>query len=87
MCTTTVGARLPIRLAAIFGALVRCYVGRPNRPSSEPITSTSTGERRTYRIFPAGPVWRYAASLAGSAEMCRSGYYYLGAGVNRLVGT
>ena len=54
MCTTTVGARLPIRLAAIFGALVRCYVGRPNRPSSEPITSTSTGERRTYRIFPAG---------------------------------
>jgi hypothetical protein len=28
-----------------------------------------------YGYFAAQPVWRYAASLAGSAAICRSAYY------------
>jgi hypothetical protein len=32
-------------------------------------------DRITLQTFFDGAVWRYAASLAGSAEICRSAYY------------
>jgi hypothetical protein len=62
-------------VAAICGGLETCYADRSNQPSPEPSTSTSTCERSAYTTVPVQSVWRYAASLAGAAEICRSAYY------------
>ncbi len=45
------------------------------RRSSPHLTSPCDGAH--YGYFAAQPVWRYAASLAGSAAICRSAYYYI----------
>jgi hypothetical protein len=46
------------------------------RRGSPHLTSPCDGAH--YGYFAAQPVWRYAASLAGSAAICRSAYYSLG---------
>jgi hypothetical protein len=46
------------------------------RRGSPQLTSPRDGAH--YGYFAAQPVWRYAASLAGSAAICRSAYCYLG---------
>ena len=61
-------------LAAIRSTERRCYaVGLMRvRRGSPHFTSPCDGAH--YGYFAAQPVWRYAASLAGSAAICRSAY-------------
>jgi hypothetical protein len=49
------------------GGLMRVRRGSPH------LTSPCDGAHFGY--FATQPVWRYAASLAGSAAICRSAYY------------
>ena len=56
------------------GDLAGCYAGRANQASPNPLVPTSTCHRIGLQRCFDEVVWRYAAGLAGSAEICRSAY-------------
>jgi hypothetical protein len=58
-----------------YAARCRCYLGRPKSVVVLARHINKWRRTRTCQRFLAGSFWRYAASLAGSVEICRSAYY------------